>query len=94
MPGPKKFWVPWRMTGKPISRKTSLEQCNFRKSGGGGGGGGGHDPCSSPPSPSLCRLPDTARGDASVKLYIHFLRQKLPIEVTQRYISERKYYHN
>ena len=51
-------------------------------------------PAPPPPSHSLCRLPDTARGDASVKLYIHFLRQKLPIEITQRYISERKYYHN
>ena len=57
MPGPKKLWVPWRMTGKPISRKTSLEQYNFRKSGGGGGGGGGHDPCPSPLPPRFVGSP-------------------------------------
>ena len=73
MPGPKKFWVPWRMTGKPISRKTSLEQYNFRKS----GGGGGPSPPSS--SPSLCRLRDTAQGDVSLKLYTF-----LKTEITDR----------
>ena len=28
---PKKFWIPWRMTQKQISRKTSLAKYDFRK---------------------------------------------------------------
>ena len=32
--GPRKFWVHWRMIQKRISRKISLANCDFRKSGG------------------------------------------------------------
>ena len=31
--GTKKFWIPWRMTQKRISRKTSLAKYDIRKSG-------------------------------------------------------------
>ena len=34
MPGPKKFWMPWRLTQSRISRKESLAKYDFRKSGG------------------------------------------------------------
>ena len=46
VPGPKKFWMPWRMTQKRISRKTSLAKYDFRKSGGARG------PCPLAPSSS------------------------------------------
>ena len=36
VPGPKMFWMPWRMTQKQIFRKTSVAKCNFRKNGGRG----------------------------------------------------------
>ena len=34
VPGPKKFWIPWRMTQMRMSRKTSLEldlSCSHKK---------------------------------------------------------------
>ena len=31
VPGPKMFWLPWRMTQKQISKKTSQEEYDFRK---------------------------------------------------------------
>ena len=30
-PDPKKFWMPWKMTQKQISRKTSLGKYDLRK---------------------------------------------------------------
>ena len=33
VPGPKKFWMPWRMTQRQIFRKTSVAKYNFRKNG-------------------------------------------------------------
>ena len=39
VPGPKKFWMPWRMTQKRISRKPFSEKYDFRKSGGARGPG-------------------------------------------------------
>ena len=38
VPGPKMFWMPWRMTQKRIYKKRSLAKYDFRKSEGGGGG--------------------------------------------------------
>ena len=36
VPGPKKSWMPWRMTQKQVFRKTSLANYDFKKSRGGG----------------------------------------------------------
>ena len=58
---PKKFWMPWRMTQKRISRKISLAKYDFRKSGEGGGGVGvgvNGLPVHHPPPPPVRRGPD------------------------------------